>query len=325
MVLALLLATGQTAEASYKGTPGRVEPVLGDDDGWPLKLWDPVNESRSRRVSRRRPGTGPTPGRRHGRPRVPAPRPGRATCRRRRRGRPTARSSRSRSASADEGDYEGLEHSAIFVYDVATGQARQVTHPENAVLDKVPESPPLSATSSATSRRRTAPTARRSPSCGSPGARPGRHAVGQARAEPLACRAERRRSAQVTPLLRRGRRVSSGVWIPGFRISSSPTSPRASRPRSGGSATGGNPTSRRRPAERGDHRLRRLARRDEAGFNSLGPGGVTPFIQPLSGPGAASRSAPGSARSCATPAPATACCTRIAPSAPRPCAACPTA
>ena len=33
---------------------------------------------------------------------------------------------------ADNGDYEGLEHSAIFVHTLATGETRQVTHPEDA-------------------------------------------------------------------------------------------------------------------------------------------------------------------------------------------------
>ena len=44
VVLALSLGTG-TAEASYEGTPGQVAYLLGDDEGWPLRLWDPVGEA----------------------------------------------------------------------------------------------------------------------------------------------------------------------------------------------------------------------------------------------------------------------------------------
>ena len=43
----------------------------------------------------------------------------------------------------DGGDFAGLKHAAIFVHTVATGETRQVTHPEAGVFDKVPEFEPF--------------------------------------------------------------------------------------------------------------------------------------------------------------------------------------
>ena len=181
---------------------------------------------------------------------------------------------------ADNGDYDGLEHSAIFVYTVATGETRQVTHPEDAVLDMVPEDPPVvghvvSDFAPAYSpdgttiafvrhgRRRHGPDDtlwdkrgqnlwRVAQNGGDAG--PGHHAATRRRASGSA----------------------SGVWIPGT------TGPRRLLPRPGGRA-GARPGQQhrrepdvpRRRRDRGDHRLRRLARRDEAGLQRRSaPGGV---------------------------------------------------
>lgn len=138
-VLVLLLLTG-TAEASYKGTPGQVAYLLGDDEGWPLKLWDPVGEASTTIApttwSGDNIGTGTDV---HGFPHQIGPGDLPST--------PSWAPDGSKFAFAkritDNGDYAGLEHSAIFVYEVATGQTRQVTHPEDAVLDTVPEDPPV--------------------------------------------------------------------------------------------------------------------------------------------------------------------------------------
>ena len=112
LVLALLLVTGR-AEASYEGTPGQVAYLLGDDEGWPLKLWDPVTEA-STEIE---PTTwdGDTDRHRHRRPRRRAPsRAGDLPST------PSWAPDGSKFAFAkriaDNGDYEGLEHSAIFVH-----------------------------------------------------------------------------------------------------------------------------------------------------------------------------------------------------------------
>jgi hypothetical protein len=139
LVLALLLVTG-TAEASYKGTPGQVAYLLGDDEGWPLKLWDPVGEGSTTIApttwSSDNVGIGTDV---HGFPHQAGPGDLPST--------PSWAPDGSKFAFAkriaDNGDYAGLEHAAIFVYEVATGETRQVTHPEDAVLDKVPEDPPV--------------------------------------------------------------------------------------------------------------------------------------------------------------------------------------
>ena len=285
VVLALLLATG-TAEASYKGTPGQVAYLLGDDDGWPLKLWDPVNESRvtieATTWDGANTGTGMDV---HGFPHHAGPgdlpsAPSWA---------PDGSKFAFAKRIADEGDYEGLEHSAIFVYDVATGQTRQVTHPENAVLDKVPEDPPVvghvvSDFAPAYSPDGTTIAFVRQVAAHGPD-----DTLWDKRGQNLWRVAQNGGDpAQVTTLLQEtGRRVSSGVWIPGssdlvvsyFTPGLTPALGRVS-------SSGGNPTFLAgNPMEAiTDYDVspdgKKLA------FNSLAAGGVTAFVQPLSGSGA---------------------------------------
>ena len=191
---------------------------------------------------------------------------------------------------ADTGDYEGLEHSAIFVHTVATGETRQVTHPENAVLDMVPEDPPVvghvvSDFAPAYSPDGTTIAFVRQVQGHGPDDtlwdKRGQNLwrVAQNGGDPV----------QITTLLQEtGRRVSSGVWIPGTQdLCCSPTSLRAVAPALGRvSSLGGNPTFLAGKPNEAITDFDVSPDGTKLAFNVLGAGGVTPFVQPLSGPGA---------------------------------------
>ena len=138
--MALVLTGSSTAWATYEGTPGKVAYLGPDEEGWPLKLWDPVTEAPTTleastwdgdnvgtgtdiHGAQHRIGSGDLPGT------------------------PSWSPDGSQLAYAklipDNGDFQGLRHSAIFVHTVATGQTRKVTTPQDGVLDKVPEDPPV--------------------------------------------------------------------------------------------------------------------------------------------------------------------------------------
>ena len=283
--LALLLLTG-TAEASYKGTPGQVAYLLGDDQGWPLKLWDPVTEASTTieptTWDGATIGTGTDV---HGVKHMAGPGDLPST--------PSWAPDGSKFAFAkriaDNGDYEGLEHSAIFVHEVATGETRQVTHPEDAVLDKVPEDPPVvghvvsdfSPTYSADGT--TIAFVRQVAAHGSD------DTLWAKRGQNLWRVPQNGGDAvQITTLLQEtGRRVSSGVWIPGtqdlvvsyFTAGLAPALGRVSSIAGNPTYLAGQPTEAITDFDVSPDGTKLV-------FSTLGASGVTPFIQPLSGPGA---------------------------------------
>ena len=285
LVLSLLLFTG-SAEASYKGTPGQVAYLLGDDEGWPLKLWDPVTEAST--VIETTTWDGDTIGTGidvHGAEHQAAPgdlpsAPSWA---------PDGSKFAFAKRIADNGDYEDLEHSAIFVHTVATGETRQVTHPEDAVLDMVPEDPPVvghvvSDFAPAYSPDGTTIAFVRQVQGHGPDDtlwdKRGQNLwrVAQNGGDPV----------QITTLLpETGRRVSSGVWIPGTQdLVVSYFTPAVAPALGRVSSLGGNPTFLAGKPNEAITDFDVSPDGTKLAFNALGAGGVTPFVQPLSGQGA---------------------------------------
>ena len=147
----------------------------------------------------------------------------------------------------DGGDFAGLEHAAIFVYTVATGETRQVTHPEDGGVRQGPRARALRRARGQRLRARVQPGRhddRLRPH--RPGARPGRHAVSQARDRTSGAS---RRTAGTRPRSRRSgsrrpRGSGAACGSPAPRTSSSPTSRRTARRPSGASTAP--PATRRR-------------------------------------------------------------------------------
>ena len=228
---------------------------------------------------------------------------------------------------ADNGDYDGLEHAAIFVYEVATGQTRQVTHPEDAVLDKVPEDPPVfghvvSDFAPAFSPDGTTIAFVRHVQ----GHGPGRRRCGTSAGRTSGGRAERRHAGRRSRRCCRRRAGGSGAasGSRARRTSSSRTSAAGLAPSLGASAAS--------PETRPPRQQPRRRPSPTTTFRPTGRSCVWTRSARVASTASSSRSAArrasrsrrrvASAPSCASRTAATACCTRTAPSARRPSAAC---
>jgi pimeloyl-ACP methyl ester carboxylesterase len=125
------------AQASFKGTAGKVV-FLGNTEAYPLQLWDPVTEATETIAPTTwEPGQSGTVVINTVTIQVSAG------------GLPSAPSwspDGTQFAYAklidDGGNVKGLKHSAIFVYDLKTKTERQLTHPEDAKYDLLPEQEP---------------------------------------------------------------------------------------------------------------------------------------------------------------------------------------
>lgn len=190
---------------------------------------------------------------------------------------------------ADEGDYEGLEHSAIFVHTVTTGATRQVTDPQDAVLDMVPEDPPhvghvVSDFAPVWSSDGTTIAFVRHVQAHGPDDtlydRRGQNlwSVGRNGGTP----------SQVTTFPQEsGRRVSSGVWIPGTQdLVVSYFTPGLMPALGRVGLAGGEPAFLTGSLTQAITDYDVSPDGTKLAFGTLGASGVTPFIQPLSGPGA---------------------------------------
>ena len=287
LALALLVGPG-TAAASYEGTPGKVAHLLGEDENWSLKLWDPVTEgsallepttwqSDNSGVATDIHGAEWTTG------------PGDA---------PSAPSWSPDGSQfafakliADGGDFVGLKHSAIFTYTVATGATSQVTHPESSLFDAVPEEPPVFGHVVSDYAPAWSPDGdtiafvRRVTAFGENDALYAKRGANLWRTP-----ADGGGSAsQITTLTQEsGQSVSGGVWIPGSSDLVVSYITGAFLPALGrvGSVAGSNPTLLAGSTTQAVTDYDVSPDGTKLAFNLLGPGGVTPYIQPLSGPGA---------------------------------------